>query len=169
MESDKRGGSAQFGRSGVRGRARRRASACVRDRTETYEIVRERTASYDIVRDRTSTYENVRKRTKRFSRQARACHVLRAFAGRFGAFRREFRRGFCHFGKLGNQLSAFSLRHLVGAMASLAWPCTPSQDHHAPDSQIRSSKSERQHSAFSLQPKKQRQSACCLLLSLADR
>ncbi len=78
-------------------------------RTRSYGIVRERTASYDIVRDRTSTYENVRKRTKQFSRQVDACQALRALTGHFWAFWREFRRGFCHFGKLGNQLSAYSI------------------------------------------------------------
>ncbi len=36
-------------------------------------------------------------------------------------------------------------------MASLAWPCTPSQYHHALNLQIRSSKSERQPSALSIQ------------------
>jgi hypothetical protein len=106
----------------------------VRERTEMYGIVRERTASYEIVPNRTRTYGNVQNAFRHKPMSAKQLGLLMGVLGPSGA----------NFGVRFPILATWetSHQHPVGAMASLAWPCTPSQRHHAPDSQIRSSKSE---------------------------
>ncbi len=111
----------------------------VRDRTGSYENVRHRTTSYGIVRVRTRSYGNVQN----------------AFRGKLvPVMHLELSRGI-----LGPS----------GANFGIVFPILVRWALFSPKQRIGKTAVSTQHSAFSLPPKKQRQSARRQLLSLADR
>ncbi len=163
----------------------------VRKRTTSYGIVRERTASYGIVRVRTRTYGNVQ---NAFRRKLVPIIHLRLSRGVLGSSAANFGVVFGILASWGSsyQHSAFSVQpaasrgcHGLACVAMYAVATTPRpgfpnpnleirRKSQAPSSKLKSSEIGKtavstQHSAFSLPPKKQRQSARSLLLSLADR
>ncbi len=104
-----------------------------------YENVRERTASYENVRDRTRTYELVRDRTGTYGNVQNPFRVKLVSVMHLAFLRGIFRPSGANFGVVFVILASWetSYQHPAGAMASLAWPCTPLQRYHALNLEIR--------------------------------